>query len=550
MSTSLATLTARDLDVAAGPEPLLAGVDLVLAPGARVGLVGPNGSGKTTLLRVLAGLRPPDGGRLRLAPPTASVGYLPQEPAPREGETVAALLARRTGVGEASRALDAATEGLTGGAPGATERYGAALDRWMALGGADLDSRAGAVLDDLGLPRGLLDRAMATLSGGQAARAQLAALLLARFDVFLLDEPTNDLDLDGLDRLERFVLGLEAPVMVVSHDRAFLERTVTAVAEIDDHLHTLTRYEGGWQSYLDERARARMHAETDYKVYVERRDALRERARTQRQWATRGVTTAKKKTDEPDKFVRNWAISGSEQLAAKAKTTDRALARLEQVDKPFEGWDLRLSFAAAGRAGDVVARLDAAVVEHPGFRLGPVTFELHWGDRLAVVGRNGSGKTTLLGALFGRVPLTSGARWQGPSVIVGEISQGRDLFAGAPSLLAGFHAATGIDDRAAARSALAKFGLAADHVSRPPESLSPGERTRATLAVLAVRGVNVLVLDEPTNHLDLEAVEQLEQAIEDFEGTVVLVTHDRRMLEDVGIDRVIAVDAGTVREQP
>ena len=550
MSTSLATLTARDLDVAAGPEPLLAGVDLVLAPGARVGLVGPNGSGKTTLLRVLAGLRPPDGGRLRLAPPTASVGYLPQEPAPREGETVAALLARRTGVGEASRALDAATEDLTSGAPGATERYGAALDRWMALGGADLDARAGAVLDDLGLPRGLLHRSMATLSGGQAARAQLAALLLARFDVFLLDEPTNDLDLDGLDRLERFVLGLEAPVMVVSHDRAFLERTVTAVAEIDDHLHTLTRYEGGWQSYLDERARARMHAEIDYKVYVERRDALRERARTQRQWATRGVTTAKKKTDEPDKFVRNWAISGSEQLAAKAKTTDRALARLEQVDKPFEGWDLRLSFAAAGRAGDVVARLDAAVVEHPGFRLGPVTFELHWGDRLAVVGRNGSGKTTLLGALFGRVPLTSGARWQGPSVIVGEISQGRDLFAGAPSLLAGFHAATGIADRAAARSALAKFGLAADHVSRPPESLSPGERTRATLAVLAVRGVNVLVLDEPTNHLDLEAVEQLEQAIEDFEGTVVLVTHDRRMLEDVGIDRVIAVDAGTVREQP
>jgi ATPase subunit of ABC transporter with duplicated ATPase domains len=418
----------------------------------------------------------------------------------------------------------------------------------MALGGADLDSRAAAVLDDLGLARGLLDRPVAELSGGQAARAQLAALLLARFDVFLLDEPTNDLDLDGLDRLERFVLGLDAPVMVVSHDRAFLERTVTAVAEIDAHLHTLSRYEGGWLSYLDERARARNHAETDYKVYVEQRDALRERARVQRQWATRGVTTAKK-SDEPDKFVRNWAVASAEKLAAKAKATDRALARLEQVDKPFEGWDLRLSFAAAGRAGDVVARLDQAVVERPGFRLGPVTFELRWGDRLAVVGRNGSGKTTLLGALFGRVPLTSGSSWQGPSVVVGEISQDRDLFAGAPSLLAGFHTATGVDDRAAARSALAKFGLA-DYVSRPPESLSPGERTRATLAVLAVRGVNVLVLDEPTNHLDLEAVEQLEQAVEGFTGTLALVTHDRRMLEAVGIDRVVAVDAGRVREQP
>jgi ATPase subunit of ABC transporter with duplicated ATPase domains len=549
VSARLATLTTRDLTVAAGPYPLLAGVDLVLAPGARVGLVGPNGSGKSTLLRVLAGLHPPERGLVRLAPPTASVGYLPQEPAPRPGETVAALLARRTGVGEASRALDAATDELAIGATDATEHYGAVLDRWMALGGPDLDSRAAAVLDDLGLARGLLDRPVAELSGGQAARAQLAALLLARFDVFLLDEPTNDLDLDGLDRLERFVLGLEAPVTVVSHDRAFLERTVTAVAEIDPHLHTLTRYEGRWQSYLDERARARMHAETDYKVYVERRDALRERARVQRQWATRGVATAKK-SDEPDKFIRNWAISGSEKLAAKAKTTDRALARLEQVDKPFEGWDLRLTFAAAGRAGDVVARLDQAVVERPGFRLGPVTFELRWGDRLAVVGRNGSGKTTLLGALFGRVPLSSGSSWQGPSAVVGEISQDRDLFAGAPSLLAGFHTATGVDDRAAARSALAKFGLAADHVSRPPESLSPGERTRATLAVLAVRGVNVLVLDEPTNHLDLEAVEQLEQAVEGFAGTLVLVTHDRRMLDTVGIDRVIVVDGGSVREQP
>jgi len=549
VSAPLATLTTRDLAVAAGPHPLLAGVDLVLAPGARVGLVGPNGSGKSTLLGVLAGQLPPERGRVRLAPPTASVGYLPQEPAPRPGETVAALLARRTGVGDASRALDHATEDLAGSAPGATERYGLALDRWMALGGADLDSRAAAVLDDLGLARAVLDRPVAELSGGQAARAQLAALLLARFDVFLLDEPTNDLDLDGLDRLERFVLGLDAPVMVVSHDRAFLERTVTAVAEIDAHLHSLTRYEGGWQSYLDERARARMHAEIDYKVYVDRRDALRERARTQRQWATRGVTTAKR-SDEPDKFVRNWAISGSEQLAAKAKTTERALARLEQVDKPFEGWDLRLSFAETGRAGDVVARLDQAVVERPGFRLGPVTFELRWGDRLAVVGRNGSGKTTLLGALFGRVPLAAGSAWQGPSVIVGEISQGRDLFAGAPSLLAGFHTATGVDDRAMARSALAKFGLAADHVSRPPGSLSPGERTRATLAVLAVRGVNVLVLDEPTNHLDLEAVEQLEQAVEGFAGTLVLVTHDRRMLDTVGIDRVVAVDAGSVREQP
>ena len=549
-----ATLTTRDLAVAAGPRPLLAGVDLVLAPGARVGLVGPNGSGKTTLLRVLAGLRPADGGRVRLAPPDAAVGYLPQEPAPRPGEAVAAMLARRTGVAEASAALDAATEALGAGDAGPTERYTRALDRWMALGGADLDARTAAVLDDLGLPLGHLDRPVAELSGGQAARAQLAALLLARFDVFLLDEPTNDLDLDGLDRLERFVLDLDAPVMVVSHDRAFLERTVTAVADIDAHAHTLARYEGGWRAYLDERARARMHAEQAYKVYVDQRDTLTERSRTQRQWSVQGVKAAKR-SGETDKFIRHRQISSSEHVAAKAKATDRALTRLSKVEKPFEGWDLRLRIADAGRSGDVVARLADAVVERPGsggepgFTLGPVSLEVGFGDRLAVVGPNGSGKSTLLGALFGRLPLTSGSQWLGPSVVVGEISQARDELAGARTLLDGFHAATGVHDRAAARSALAKFGLGAEHVGRPPESLSPGERTRATLAVLQVRGVNVLVLDEPTNHLDLEAVEQLEQAIEGFAGTLVLVTHDRRLLDAVGIDRVVAVDADKVTER-
>ncbi len=455
MSSPLATLTIRDLSVAAGPRLLLGGVDLVLAPGARVGLVGPNGSGKSTLLRVLAGQRPADGGHVRLAPPTGTVGYLPQEPDPRPGETVRAMLARRTGVADASAALDQATAALSGDDPGAADHYTHALDRWMALGGADLDARAGAVADDLGLAAAALDREMTRLSGGQAARAQLAALLLARFDVFLLDEPTNDLDLDGLDRLERFVLGLDAPLMVVSHDRAFLERTVTSVAEIDAHAHSLTRYEGGWLSYLDERALARQHAEQDYREYTDKRQSLTERAQTQRQWANQGVRAAKR-SGETDKFIRHRNMQSSQHVAAKARITDKTLARLDTVDKPWEGWDLRLTFADAGRSGDVVARLTDAVVERPGadgtdgFRLGPVSLEVAWGDRLAVVGRNGSGKSTLLAALLGRLPLAAGTQWLGPSVVVGEISQARDLFAGAPTLLAGFHAATGVVERSEA----------------------------------------------------------------------------------------------------
>jgi len=562
VSPHLASLVARGLFVAAGPRPLLGDVDLIVAPGDRLGLVGPNGSGKSTLLQTLAGLRPPEDGRVRVAPPSATVGYLPQEARPQPGETVRRLLARRTGVADAGARLDAATGALARGEAGADGTYAAALDRWLTLGGADIDARAAAVTADLSLPGGLLDRATVHLSGGQAARVQLAALLLARFHAFLLDEPTNDLDLDGLDRLERFVLGLTAPLVVVSHDRAFLERTVTAVAEIDDHARTLTRYDGGWTAYLDERARARLHAVQDYRTYVDQRDALTERARTQRRWAAKGARTAKR-SGETDKFIRHRNVQSSESMAAHARRTEKALARLAVVDKPWEGWDLRLTIADAGRSADLVARVEDAVVElgrddaeadgvgtgEGDFVLGPVSLEVGGGDRMAIVGANGSGKTTLLRALLGRVPLAAGRRRLGPGVVVGEIGQGRDEFDGHATLLDGFMARTGTETAGDARSVLAKFGLGAEHVLRPPGSLSPGERTRATLAALQARGVNLLVLDEPTNHLDLPAIEQLELALQGYAGTLILVTHDRRLLDAVGIDRVVDVVDGVVSER-
>jgi ATPase subunit of ABC transporter with duplicated ATPase domains len=554
VSPDLATLVIRGLSLAAGPRPLLADVDLIVAPGDRLGLLGPNGSGKSTFLRTLAGLLSPEGGQVRLAPPSAAVGYLPQEARPRPGETVRGLLARRTGVADAGARLDATTDALATGEPGADESYAAALDLWLARGGADFDARAGAVTADLGLCAGLLDQATTHLSGGQAARVQLAALLLARFDVFLLDEPTNDLDLDGLDRLERFVVELAAPLIVVSHDRAFLERTVTAVAEIDEHAHTLTRYDGGWTAFLGERARARHHAEQDYRAYVDQRDALLERARAQRRWAAKGVRTARR-SGETDKFIRHRAMQSSESMAAHARRTEQALARLAVVDRPWEGWDLRLSIADAGRSGSQVARLDGAVVEldrqeaGDRFVLGPVSLEVGWCDRMAIVGANGSGKTTILRALLGRVPLAAGQRRLGPGVVVGEIGQGRDDLEGHATLLDGFMARAGIALAGDARSVLAKFGLGAEHVLRPPPSLSPGERTRASLAVLQARSVNLLVLDEPTNHLDLPAIEQLEQALRGYAGTLILVTHDRQLFEAVGIDRVVEVAGGVVRER-
>jgi ATPase subunit of ABC transporter with duplicated ATPase domains len=540
-----ATLIARGLAAACGDRPLFSGLDLVIAPGDVIGLVGVNGAGKSTLLRILAGLAAGDAGTVTISPQTATIGYLPQEPDRRPEESVRQFLARRTGVTSADDAMQAAALALADGSPGADDDYAAALDRWLALGGADLAERAAAVAASLGLGTDL-DHRMAALSGGQAARAGLASLLLSRYDVVLLDEPTNDLDLDGLTRLESFVQGLRAGTVLVSHDREFLARTVTSVVELDLAQQLVNSYGGGYAGYLAERETARQHAREAYQEYAETRASLQERARTQRAWMDKGVRNARRKQPDNDKFGRGFRIESTEKQAAKARQTERLIERLEAVDEPRKEWDLRMEIAAEPRSGAVVATLRGAVVRRGGFTLGPVDLQIDWADRVAITGANGSGKTTLLDALLGRIPLDQGHAALGPSVVVGEIDQARGMFLGDEPLLDAFGAAAPGMMPGERRTLLAKFGLRAEHVLRPAATLSPGERTRAALALLQARGVNLLVLDEPTNHLDLPAIEQLESALAAYPGTLLLVTHDRRMLDAVSTNRRIEVAGGQV----
>jgi ATPase subunit of ABC transporter with duplicated ATPase domains len=544
-----ATLVAKNLAAGHGDRSLFTGLDLVVAPGDVIGLVGPNGAGKSTLLRMLAGLTAPEQGELRLSPPTATVGHLPQEPERRPRETVRAFLARRTGVDEAQRTMDEATQALVDGAPGADDAYATSLERWLALGGADLDDRAEEVAATLNLTVGL-DQPMTSLSGGQAARAGLASLLLSRYDLFLLDEPTNDLDLDGLERLERFVTGLRAGTVVVSHDREFLARTVTKVLELDLAQRQINLYGGGYDAYLEEREVARRHARDEFEEFADKRAALQDRAQMQRSWMDKGVKNARRKAaNDNDKIGRKFRSEASEKQAAKARQTQRMIERLDVVEEPRKEWELRMEIASAPRSGAVVATLRDAEVRRGGFTLGPVTLQIDWADRVAVTGANGAGKSTLLGALLGRVPLDAGHAALGSGVLLGEVDQARGLFHGPEPLLDAFQTAVPDTEPAEVRTLLAKFGLKADHVLRPAATLSPGERTRAALALLQGRGVNLLVLDEPTNHLDLPAIEQLESALDSYEGTLLLVTHDRRMLDALRVTRRLEVTDGKVTER-
>ncbi|MEV7547168.1 ABC-F family ATP-binding cassette domain-containing protein [Streptomyces sp. NPDC089915] len=542
-----ATLVAKNLTAAHGERTLFAGLDLVVAPGDVIGLVGVNGAGKSTLLRLLAGLDTPETGELRLSPPGAAVGHLPQEPERREGETVREFLARRTGVAAAQAALDEATQGLVDGTPGADDAYAETLDRWLNLGGADLDERAQETADELGLAVSL-DLPMTALSGGQAARAGLASLLLSRYDVFLLDEPTNDLDLAGLERLERFVTGLRAGTVVISHDREFLTRTVTKVLELDLAQQQINLYGGGYESYLEERARARSHAREEFEEYADKKAALEGRAQMQRNWMDKGVRNARRKSSDNDKIGRAMRGESSEKQAAKARQTQRAIERLDVVEEPRKEWELRMEIASAPRSGSVVATLREAAVKRGDFAFGPASLQIDWADRVAITGANGAGKSTLLAVLLGRLVPDAGSATLGSGVLIGEVDQARGLFLGEEPLLEAFCAAVPDTEPAEVRTLLAKFGLKAAHVLRPAATLSPGERTRAALALLQGRGVNLLVLDEPTNHLDLPAIEQLESALEAYEGTLLLVTHDRRMLDAVHVTRRLQVADGRVTE--
>jgi ATPase subunit of ABC transporter with duplicated ATPase domains len=540
----LATLVARNLTLERDGRRVIDRVSLTVGPDSCLGVIGPNGVGKSTLLAALGGWLAPTAGHLTLDPPTATVGYLAQEPERPQRETLAGSLYRRTGLAAAESELTQSAARLGRSEDGADDRYATALTRYESLSAGDFEARLASVLGQVGLEARLRDREMDTLSGGQVARAALAAIMLSRFDLTLLDEPTNDLDFDGLSRLESWVRQRAAGMVIVSHDRAFLDRTVTEVLELDEHHRTGTLFRGGWSSYLIERETARLHEAEAYATFEAARGDLMQRAQRERNWATSGVTREKRAPRDNDKAQRDFRINRTEKLASRARRTERALAALDVVEKPWVGWDLRFQIAQAPRSGAVVARLDDAVVSRGDFTLGPLTLEIGWAERLALVGPNGSGKSTLVQAILGRLPLIEGSHRIGPSVVVGELAQDRRTLDGAGTVADALVARCRLP-MSEARSLLAKFGLGADAATRAPSSLSPGERTRAELAAFGALGVNFLVLDEPTNHLDLPAIEELESALGTFDGTLLLVSHDRRLLEGIELTRRVELPGAT-----
>ena len=531
-------LQASDLTKAYDGAPLFDGLSFVLGSGERAGLVGPNGVGKSTLVRLLAGVDRPDRGAVATARGDR-VGWLPQE-APDATTTLGALLG--AGLGEVWRVrgeLRALEARLARGdtARGTLDDYGRAQERFGALGGWGLEAALDEARRALAIEH--LDPAtpLARLSGGEQARALLAGTLLAGPTVLLLDEPTNHLDGDGLAWLEGWLRGFAGTVVVVSHDRAFLDAVVGAILELAPG-GALTCYEGGYSAYRAERERRRARQALEYEAQEKRRRRLEADIATTRRQAQHTERTASRA--EAPKLKRY-----AKKVAKKAKAREGRLRREFEGDQavaaPVERPTLRLRLEAHGRGRRRVAALRG--VRSRGLR--DVDLVLHRGDRVAVTGPNGAGKTTLLSVLAGvLVPARGTAELAAQARLLPQTP----IALPAGERVVDWLRAQAAMDEGAARTLLGAFALDSAAVHRPLGRLSPGERARVHMAAMVASGAELLLLDEPTNHLDPETLEAVERALRAFPGTIVAVSHDRAFLEGIGVTRRLEVRDGAVSE--
>ncbi len=533
---SQALITADAVGHAYGDRQILERIDLNVHAGDRIALVGPNGGGKSTLLRLLAGADRPIQGTVTRAR-GARIAFLPQVTGGGPG-TVRDELAELIGLGPAAREMDRLTERLAAGELEVLDFQTAAVEHWSALGGGDFEARLPPALEASGIPPGWLDRPCHTLSGGQMARVRLAALELARLDLALLDEPSNHLDAAGLEMLERRLDGAGYGFVFASHDRRLLARFAEDVFELERGRGR--RVGGGWQSYLDEREIGRRNEELAYERASAERKRLVAMERRIRQQAEGGERKAKRKTraDEQDKFIRHMAVESAQKNTAASGIAKR----IEQLDVPEKPWREDLSKLLLGREQAVhapaVVSMRGVVLARGAWRSEPMDLSISPGERILLSGENGSGKSTLISALAGQGEAVTGEIRRPEHVRFFQLGQHRGAFAGHPTLVAGFRAESGLDETGA-RSALAAMRLDAKLAAARPETLSPGETTRAELALLAAVPAGFLLLDEPGNHLDIEALEVLEEALNGWQGALLVASHDQTFREAISFDRTV-----------
>lgn len=511
-----------------GLDPLFQNVNFTIQPGERLGLVGVNGCGKTTLMRILAGLERPDSGSVAYTPAQVRVGYLPQGYEFNGDETIQSFFTRAEGDLSAleERLLDlAAALGDDADQPDLLDAYDAILARLNAAAAAT--ARLPGLLAAFGLDIFPPETPVRTLSGGQKTRLALAGVLHGAPEILLLDEPTNHLDLEMLEWLEGWLRGFSGALLIISHDRALLDAVATAILELDPLTRAVKLYPGGYTAYLEQKLAER---EKGWQAFRDQQDEI---ARLRSAAAhIRGLARFRKggKADSGDKFAKGFFGNRSLGTVRRAKSIEKRIEHLlneDRVEKPGRMWQMRAEFGGAGESGRDALALDGLTVGY-GQRalLENITVTLRYGRRAALLGANGSGKTTLLRTIAGMIPALAGQARLGARVRLGYMAQEQEVLEPAQNalqLLAGVLS----QNETEVRAFLSKYLFTGDEVFLPAGRMSYGERSRLMLALLAAQGCNLLLLDEPVNHLDIPSRARFEEALSQFDGTVLAAAHDR-----------------------
>ena len=513
-----------------GIHTVLNDITFNISRGERVGLIGPNGCGKTTLLRILLGQEPPDRGSVNQTQAGLQVGYLAQGLELPPDYTLAQAIASVSGNAEQTESHLAELAAQLAQRP-ADRALQAAYDR--ALQTLQVSTaNPQPILAALGLDAIPPDHRVGALSGGQKTRLGLALVLISEPSLLLLDEPTNHLDIGMLEWLEDWLASFSGAALIVSHDRTFLDRTVTSILELDAETHKIRQYDGSYSAYLEQKLAEQDRQWQEYSDWKDEIHQLRQAAAH-----VRGLARFRKggKADSGDKFAKGFFANRGLETVRRAKHIEARLDRLlteDRVEKPKSAWQMKLEFANPEHVSRDVLALENLAVGYPGFQplLSDLNLVIRSGERVALIGPNGCGKTTLLRTIAGRLPPVQGVARLGTSVRLGYLSQEQEWIDPQHSALVHI-LRTAPFNETEARSFLHYFLFTGDDPLRPAGSLSFGERARLMLAVLVARGCNFLLLDEPINHLDIPSRSRFEQALALFEGTVLAVVHDRYFIE-------------------
>ncbi len=526
-------------------KTILSNISFTIDYGEKAGLIGSNGVGKSTLLKIISGQVHQDSGEVNVNS-KESIGYFKQEfEIAEENQSVVAFVKSYVGIDKLEERLNELQDELDGD-EGKIEEFCTIQEEYMNLDGYNFDFKLDSILNGLNIMTSVRNKKIKELSGGQKGKIILAAVLLKGAELLLLDEPTNNLDIKSIEWLESYLKSIDVPCLIVSHDRRFLNAVTTKTLEINFFDKTLTSYPGNYEQYREFRNVEEKKQIALYEAQQEQKEELRDSIRQKKDWASKG---RKQGVKDNDKYTRGYERDRSSGLASKAKKIEKQIEKLDIVERPRIKEKLKININFSKIKGSTLVYTENLVCGYPnGFQTSPITMEVKFGEKIIIIGENGSGKSTLIKTMFSGLEKIGGTLEIGTGLNIGYISQDTkiDTDFNLEQFVMSSVDSSKVDDMSKIYTTLAQFNFTYEERHKKYSILSPGERTRARLAVFSLLDINTLVFDEPTNHLDIEALESLEEVITSFEGTVIAISHDREFISRVHPDRIYKMENGTL----